>query len=349
MDSIRLNCAGAWIELPVTILPTNDEAPVINTNHLQVATGEQVLLGAFVSISDADIPSSSISINITGFPQHGIIVGHTTDIDPNEILIEPAFHPLRNFTVDDLLLPDKVFYRHDGSRTFSDNFRINVSDGVNNVEKDVYVIIHDNDNGPSEDDPQHGLTEYITAPFELVGTPHETVLFNTTKPQLPLNSTFGKPIVRDLMPNITFNTPNKALVLLPNKHLGIKLTTNILTVSRDASSTEKELLFEVVEQPKYGYFVDLHKAERHIRVFTEDLVNISGVAYALDMDKEFATEDSFKFRAINELGMKSQVIEGKLNWSWISFTRDRYETNEMMGIVKVSLRRRGNLTSKLEK
>ena len=110
-------------------------------NQLQVPVADQVPLGAFLSLMDADEPADRLTIDVIKFPQHGLIIGNFTRADTNDIQLEPAFQPIRHFSADDLLQPDRVFYRHDGSRFHFDEFVLRVSDGVHTVEKTIDVLI----------------------------------------------------------------------------------------------------------------------------------------------------------------------------------------------------------------
>lgn len=353
-DLIRLNCMGSMVDLPVTITAENDEIPAIISENIVLSPDELVPLDRFVKIEDPDIPTENILVDVLKFPSYGTIFRNATEEDPNAIQTEPLFQPVRHFSAKDLSQPGRILYRHDGSDSLLDDFVLRASDGVHTVEKTIHINVNSVE-VPLDDDSSYGVMEIVSSPVELVGPETEIQFYNSSNVTTFFNQTFrtdltstGAPMVRRDMPNITINELHGPLVNLPNKHLGVILTPEAIKIERISTSTDKELLFEILDQPRFGSFVDFREPERSVHVFPESSLETKMLAYALYPSASQPTEDHFTLQAINEFGGRTRSLRGVIRWAWITFSREKYEVSEFMGVVKIGVLRKGWLQSKKE-
>lgn len=121
---------------PITISPTDDEHPRLTANVLlRLKEGETVPITVFhLSATDVDSQISTITfvLEATGLPQAGQLLYRQREVpDPltGFTFVDGYYEkPISSFTQQDLA-DGRIFYRHDNSESFQDEFRFRVQDG----------------------------------------------------------------------------------------------------------------------------------------------------------------------------------------------------------------------------
>ncbi|OQV15527.1 Extracellular matrix protein FRAS1 [Hypsibius exemplaris] len=131
----------------ITILPVNDEPPVVQTEPLYVPQGEsQDVKNITLYVTDMDTPPSELVFTLSRQPNHGEL---RLKNDPNE---KPSggkrLEPGDKFTYQDVL-KGLLVYVHDDTKTTEDNIDLTLTDGVHEVPATVDVKIEPEGNeGP---------------------------------------------------------------------------------------------------------------------------------------------------------------------------------------------------------
>ncbi|XP_070564197.1 FRAS1-related extracellular matrix protein 1-like [Ptychodera flava] len=137
--------------LNVTVLPVNNQAPIIYTARMVVREGESLILGSSVlAASDQDTDIEDLTFVIQTLPSYGIIQRLDVDLKTGD-----------TFTVDDVN-SYRVRYNHDGSDVDRDHFVLSVSDGIQSTVKQIPIHVL-----PVDDQPPRlktGLNPHIAVP-----------------------------------------------------------------------------------------------------------------------------------------------------------------------------------------
>ncbi|XP_043995934.1 FRAS1-related extracellular matrix protein 2-like [Gambusia affinis] len=150
--------AGNSVEGVFTIFlqPVNNNPPQItNTGFTVFEGGMHIITAAELDAQDLDTESEKITFALSRPPKHGQIKVAFTDLEKNRI-----------FKLDDIS-EGKISYIHSGEETVSDDFQLDISDGVHVVSVTVKVIVK-----PIDDE-----TPSISLPSGTIGS-HMDVLEN---------------------------------------------------------------------------------------------------------------------------------------------------------------------------
>ncbi|XP_053105510.1 FRAS1-related extracellular matrix protein 1-like isoform X2 [Hemicordylus capensis] len=122
----------------ITVMPVDDEAPEIFTNHLKTKEGiSSFITGEHLIVTDLDTKNSDIRIQLKKSPSHGHIELHGL------LMLEGE-----KFTLEDLHSYN-VRYQHDSSETLEDRVTFSATDGLNTADGMLRVqIIPVNDEPP---------------------------------------------------------------------------------------------------------------------------------------------------------------------------------------------------------
>ncbi|XP_060629597.2 FRAS1-related extracellular matrix protein 1-like isoform X2 [Anolis sagrei] len=122
----------------ITVMPVDDEAPEIFTNHLKTAEGGHSFITAeHLMVTDLDTKTSGIKIELRKSPLHGYIKLH------GDIMLEGD-----KFTLWDLH-SSNVWYQHDSTETLEDRVIFLATDGFNTADGTLRIqIIPVNDEPP---------------------------------------------------------------------------------------------------------------------------------------------------------------------------------------------------------
>ncbi|KAJ6662587.1 hypothetical protein lerEdw1_011724 [Lerista edwardsae] len=122
----------------ITVMPVDDEAPEIFTNHLKTEEGASSLItGQHLMVTDLDTKNSDIQILLKKSPSHGHIELRGVTMLEGE-----------KFTLGDLH-SHSVRYQHDSSETLEDRVIFSATDGFNTADGMLRVqIIPVNDEPP---------------------------------------------------------------------------------------------------------------------------------------------------------------------------------------------------------
>ena len=132
---------------PITISPVDDEHPHLTANVLlQLKEGQTVPITVYyLSATDVDSQDSLITFNLelTGLPQSGQLLYRQREV-PNPLTgftyVDGYYEKtIVSFTQQDLL-DGRIFYRHNGSESFTDEFRFKVQD-VNKPPNQSPILI----------------------------------------------------------------------------------------------------------------------------------------------------------------------------------------------------------------
>ncbi|XP_077981131.1 FRAS1-related extracellular matrix protein 1-like [Glandiceps talaboti] len=134
----------------ITVLPIDNQAPVIYTARMVVNEGESLVLGSSVlAASDQDTRMEDLIFSLLSLPQHGSIEFDGT------------------MQIGDTFTPDDVNhfrlrYNHDGSDSGQDSFILKVTDGIQSTTKDITIsVLPVNDQVPQL---KPGLATHVTVP-----------------------------------------------------------------------------------------------------------------------------------------------------------------------------------------
>ncbi|KAM4612074.1 FRAS1-related extracellular matrix protein 1a [Polymixia lowei] len=107
----------------ITVVPVDNQAPEVRTNHLTVDEGAECWLGPeHLLLSDVDSMEEALQVELRREPQHGAL-----QLDGFPLKAGQAF------TVKDLKSL-KVRYNHDSSETMEDDIEFTASDGTNSID-----------------------------------------------------------------------------------------------------------------------------------------------------------------------------------------------------------------------
>ncbi|XP_030844618.1 FRAS1-related extracellular matrix protein 1-like isoform X2 [Strongylocentrotus purpuratus] len=123
----------------VTVLPVNNQEPVLRVNDLTVREGQDLTFDPVkFSVSDMDTEARDLIIGLVELPDHGrILLGGVNLTVGNR------------FTMADVAA-GRVSYVSDGSESSSDQFTVSLSDGVHSITETVDInIIPVNDEIPA--------------------------------------------------------------------------------------------------------------------------------------------------------------------------------------------------------
>ena len=122
-DGARHSAVSA---IPVSIVPKNDEIPVLELNDLVVGEGSDVVVspGELV-VSDADVPADRLVLSVAKPPTYGKLV-LLTHAPSQGGLIQL---PMQDITLDEMQRDMSLVYVHDSSENYIDHFMLKVSDG----------------------------------------------------------------------------------------------------------------------------------------------------------------------------------------------------------------------------
>uniref|UniRef100_A0A670JJE5 FRAS1-related extracellular matrix protein N-terminal domain-containing protein n=1 Tax=Podarcis muralis TaxID=64176 RepID=A0A670JJE5_PODMU len=122
----------------ITVMPVDDEAPEIFTNHLKIEEGTSTFITEeHLMVTDVDTKNSDIQIELKKLPLHGHIELHGLVMSEGD-----------KFTLWDLH-SSKVRYQHDSSETLEDRIIFSATDGFNTADGTLRVqIIPVNDEPP---------------------------------------------------------------------------------------------------------------------------------------------------------------------------------------------------------
>ncbi|CAI5777043.1 FRAS1-related extracellular matrix protein 1-like isoform X1 [Podarcis lilfordi] len=122
----------------ITVMPVDDEAPEIFTNHLKIEEGTSAFItGEHLMVTDVDTKNSDIQIELKKLPLHGHVELHGLVMSEGD-----------KFTLWDLH-SSKVRYQHDSSETLEDRIIFSATDGFNTADGTLRVkIIPVNDEPP---------------------------------------------------------------------------------------------------------------------------------------------------------------------------------------------------------
>ncbi|KAM7374500.1 hypothetical protein PAMP_007153 [Pampus punctatissimus] len=150
--------AGNSVEGAFTIYlqPVNNKPPQItNTGFTVFERGMHIITIAELDATDPDTNSKQITFTISQPPKHGQIQAAFTDLEKKEV-----------FRLDDIS-EGKISYIHGGEETISDEFQLDVSDGIHVVTVTVKVNVK-----PVDDE-----TPTVSLPAGTIGS-HMDVLEN---------------------------------------------------------------------------------------------------------------------------------------------------------------------------
>lgn len=207
------------------------------------------------------------------------------------------------FTMDDIY-QNRISYRHDGSISLKDRFTFTVGDGTNSL----FVV-------------EDGGEETMTAapqkfPIDI----------------LPVD---------DGTPRIVTNIGLQWLEYMDGKATNLISRKELLTV--DPDTEDKQLVYEIMMGPKYGYLENKLKRATTISTFTQEEVSLGLIYYVLHEDRVFETMDTFQFLVKDS---KPSVVSNNvfhIQWSLISFEYSSFNVSEKAGSVSVTVKRTGNL------
>lgn len=132
--------------IPISIVPQNDEKPVLHINNLVVGEGNDIVIApGELSVSDADVPPENLVLSIAKPPTHGrlILLTHA----PNEGGLLQL--PMQDITLEEMQRDMSLVYVHDSSENYQDSFTLKVTDGVHVTRQTAVVkIVPLNDEKP---------------------------------------------------------------------------------------------------------------------------------------------------------------------------------------------------------
>lgn len=150
--------AGNSVEgvFTIDLKPVNNKPPQItNTGFTVFERGMHVISIAELDATDPDTDSKEITFTLSNAPQHGQIQLAFTDLEKGGV-----------FNLEDIT-EGKISYIHNGDETVSDEFQLDVSDGIHVVTVTVRVIVR-----PVDDE-----TPTVSLPVGTIGS-HIDVLEN---------------------------------------------------------------------------------------------------------------------------------------------------------------------------
>ncbi|KAM9330675.1 FRAS1-related extracellular matrix protein 1 [Gastrophryne carolinensis] len=129
----------------IVINPTNDEVPEFMARNITVEEGGiKELSPAIINVSDMDVPPNQLLFSITVQPKHGIIcesydINHMKGLRTSQGI--NALRTVHGFSMDLLKNGMTLAYMHDDSENLEDSFTIQLSDGIHQVQKTIFVTI----------------------------------------------------------------------------------------------------------------------------------------------------------------------------------------------------------------
>ncbi|XP_063962437.1 FRAS1-related extracellular matrix protein 1-like [Lytechinus pictus] len=123
----------------VTVLPVNNQEPVLRVNDLTVREGQSLIFDPVkFSVSDMDTEARDLIINFLELPEHG------------RILLNGVNLTVGNHVTMSDVAAGRVSYMSDGSESSSDQFTVSLSDGVHSITEIVTInVIPVNDEVPA--------------------------------------------------------------------------------------------------------------------------------------------------------------------------------------------------------
>uniref|UniRef100_A0A803XZT8 Calx-beta domain-containing protein n=1 Tax=Meleagris gallopavo TaxID=9103 RepID=A0A803XZT8_MELGA len=213
------------------------------------------------------------------------------------------YHQTTTFTMDDIY-QNRISYSHDGSNSLKDRFAFTVSDGTN-----PFFIMEDGGKKVMTAAPQRFRMDILP--------------------------------VDDGTPRVVTNQGLQWLEYVDGKATNLITKKELLTT--DPDTDDKQLIYEITNDPRNGYVENKLKPGTTVTTFSQEDVNQGLIWYVLHEEKVQETTDSFQFLVKDS---KPNVVHGNvfhIQWSLLSFTYSSYNVSESAGSVSVTVRRIGNL------
>ena len=135
-DRFIFQCSDGVNESPtyifsIVIRPSNDEKPELFTREFVVEEGDSLSLDPpIINAVDKDEPANDLAFSILSKPEHGRIVRQELE----------GTSEIRGFTLKDIER-GRVLYEHDDTETLKDGFKLKLTDGENDVVKEIPIMI----------------------------------------------------------------------------------------------------------------------------------------------------------------------------------------------------------------
>ncbi|XP_006816147.1 FRAS1-related extracellular matrix protein 1 [Saccoglossus kowalevskii] len=172
----------------ITVLPVNNQSPVIYTSDMIINEGGSLIMGpSLLAAADKDTSLTDLIFSVERLPQYGVLEKDAVVMDTGD-----------TFNIDDVN-SFKIRYTHDGSEVEADNCALSISDGVQSTSEDIFFkIIPINDQLPQLN---AGLNPNIRVPESghMTLTPRMLSAIDSDTNDMVLNFIIVSPPVRGIM------------------------------------------------------------------------------------------------------------------------------------------------------
>ncbi|XP_013413797.1 FRAS1-related extracellular matrix protein 2-like [Lingula anatina] len=118
--------------LDVVIIPDNDEVPELYMREFVVLEGNSLVIDTpILNAIDKDIPEQELIFHILEAPGHGKILQQRPT---GSVQVD-------RFSVSDISDGSTIVYEHDDSETTEDKFKVKLTDGKHEVEKEILIMV----------------------------------------------------------------------------------------------------------------------------------------------------------------------------------------------------------------